>query len=217
MPQLAESIHTRKLSVKVSADNESILLEFDPVVPGYGYVKPIVKLEFGARSTGEPNEMRNMVCDAASHVSKATFPVAKVRAMLPERTFWEKATAIHVFCYQGKFRGDDRYARHWHDLTRLDATGYAAKAIADKNLAKEVAIHKTAFFVEKDTAGTVIDYHQAVTGTLRLIPSGEALGALTKDYKGMVDDGLLLDEAATFEKLLETCKSIQDRANTPVK
>lgn len=45
--------------------------------------------------------------------------------MRPERTFWEKATAVHVFCQQGEFRGGERFSRHWHDLVRLDHAGVA--------------------------------------------------------------------------------------------
>lgn len=216
-PHLAESLRSRGLPAKVLANGEKIFLEYEALAAGYGYVKPTVTLEFGARSTGEPNELRDVVCDAAAHLPAVTFPVARPRVMLPERTFWEKATAIHVFCHQGEFRGGKGFARHWHDLTRLDAADYAASAIANKDLANDVADHKTAFFAEKDKAGTVIDYHQAVTGALQLVPSDVALVALTDDYKGMVDDGLLLDQAEPFEKLMETCKAIQDRANTPVK
>ena len=51
-----------------------------------------------------------------------------------ERTFWEKATAIHVFCAQGSFRGGDRYARHWHDVMRIDAAGFADSAAKDRAL-----------------------------------------------------------------------------------
>ncbi len=213
-PLLAASMRTQDLTAKLSAAGEKLYLEYDALVPGYGYVKPTVTLEFGARSTGEPNELRDVVCDAAGYLPTVTFPVARPRVMLPERTFWEKATAIHVYCHQGEFRGGKGFARHWHDLTRLDAAGYAAKAYGNRELAKDVAIHKTAFFAEKDKAGAAIDYHQAINGGLQLVPNDEELEALTKDYNGMVEDGLLLDEAVPFEKLLESCKSIQNRANS---
>jgi hypothetical protein len=137
--------------------------------------------------------------------------------MRPERTFWEKATAIHVYCHRGEFRGGDRFARHWHDLTRLDAAGYVASAIEDRALAKDVADHKAVFFAEKNQAAKVIDYHQAVNGSLLLVPRDNALAALAEDYAGMVNDGLLLDEAVPFETLLEACKSIQDHANVTAK
>ena len=75
--------------------------------------------------------------------------------MRAERTFWKKATAIHVFCAEGVFRGGDRFARHWHDVTRLDASGSADAAIADSGLARAVADHKSVFFAEKNAHGEV--------------------------------------------------------------
>jgi Nucleotidyl transferase AbiEii toxin, Type IV TA system len=76
-----------------------------------GYIPPRVTLEFGARSTGEPCEERQITYDAAEHLPDLEFPAAKPRVMLPKRTFWEKATAVHAFCKQGT--QGDRLSRHW--------------------------------------------------------------------------------------------------------
>jgi len=135
--------------------------------------------------------------------------------MRAERTFWEKATAIHVFCAQGEFRGGDRFARHWHDVMRLDAAGFADAAIADKPLARAVAQHKSIFFAEKNTLGEVIDYQAAVEGLLQLVPDDGALARLATDYGRMVDDGLFLEEVEPFETLLEKCRVVQQKANLP--
>jgi hypothetical protein len=170
-------------------------------------------LEFGARSTGEPSESRVIRCDAAEFLEAVTFPTATPEVMRPERTFWEKATAIHVFCAQGTFRGGDRFARHWHDLTRLDAAGFAEAAIADTALARAVADHKSIFFAEKNLHGEVVDYHAAVAGGLQLVPDDDALAKLAADYQHMVDDGLFLDDAESFETLLDQCRAIQAKAN----
>jgi hypothetical protein len=67
---------------------------------------------------------------------------------LPKRTFWEKATAVHVYCANGN--GGDRYSRHGHDLMRLDDAGHAQEALDDCELAAEVAEFKGKFFREKD-------------------------------------------------------------------
>ena len=213
-PPLAVSLRSQGLPAKVSAAGEKILLEYEGLAPGYGYVRPTVTLEFGARSTGEPSEPRDIVCDAAEYLPTVAFPSARPRVMRPERTFWEKATAIHVFCRRGEFRGGGRYARHWHDITRLDVTGYAKSAIADRLLANDVADHKSFFFAEKDRKGSVIDYHHAVDGALRLVPGEDDLAKLAEDYKNMVEDGLLLDKAESIEKLMQHCQAIQDRANS---
>ncbi|CAN7351748.1 nucleotidyl transferase AbiEii/AbiGii toxin family protein [Variovorax paradoxus] len=177
-------------------------------------VPSVVMLEFGARSTGEPAELRSVQCDAAAHLSGVVeFPEAMPQVMRAERTFWEKATAIHVFCAQGAFRGGDRFARHWHDVTRLDAAGFADSALRDKALAKAVADHKSIFFTERSPNGEPIDYHAAVSGGLRLVPDDGALAKLAADYQHMVDDGLFLEEIESFDALLQQCQAIQEKAN----
>jgi hypothetical protein len=168
-------------------------------------------VEFGARSTGEPFEERPIRCDAAEYLPDLEFPSAKPNVMLPKRTFWEKATAVHVFCKQ-ETKGD-RLARHWHDLVRLDDAGYADAAFDDRALAKEVAEFKGKFFRANDSNGKPIDYATAVSGALQLVPDAEALKALEADYKKMADDGILLDDAEPFADLIRRCADLEKRAN----
>ena len=213
MPRIKQSLEQNGLPAKVRAEGDKVFIDYVPLVTGTGYVSPAVMLEFGARSTGEPSESRAIRCDAAEFLEAVTFPTATPEVMRPERTFWEKATAIHVFCAQGSFRGGDRFARHWHDVTRLDAAGFADAAIADSGLARAVADHKSLFFAEKNLHGEVVDYHAAVTGGLQLVPDDDALTKLAADYQQMVDDGLFLDDAESFETLLDQCRAIQVKAN----
>ena len=132
--------------------------------------------------------------------------------MHAERTFWEKATAIHVFCVQDRLRGD-RFSRHWHDIARLDEAGLAASALTDRNLANAVAKHKNMFFAEKAADGSAIDYNAVVNGGLQLAPNDSAFNTLKEDYERMVDDRLLLDHAEPFEELIEKCANLERRAN----
>ena len=118
---------------------------------------------------------------------------------------------MHVFCRQQRRRGD-RLSRHWHDVARLDETGYAGKALADRPLALSVARHKAAFFREKDARGRWIDYRAAVSSELQLVPEGLARNALQEDYERMVSDGLL-DEAEPFDLLVDRCAALEAGAN----
>lgn len=213
VPLIADSASKQSLLVKVRSEDDSVFIEYDPVQGGTGYVAPIVRLDFGARATGEPAEVRPIVCDAAQHLVSLTFPTAEPRVMRAERTFWEKATAIHVFCAQAAFRGGNRFARHWYDVICLDRAGYADKAVEDRQLALDVAEHKRIFFPEKDEEHKAIDYHAAVSGRLQLVPDGKAFELLAEDYRQMVNDRLLLDEAEAFETLIEHCSVIQERVN----
>lgn len=210
---IGSALASAKLSGRPHAENDNIYIEYEPLAAGTGYVRPTVKLEFGARSTGEPWEARAVVCDAAAHLPQLTFPAANPRVMRIERTFWEKATAIHVFCAQGRFRGTERFARHWHDVARLGETDHLASAVADHDIARAVARHKTIFFPEKDAEGRPIDYEAAVSGGLRLVPEGAARDLLAEDYRRMVEDGLLLDDAESFDVLLQRCSEIERHAN----
>lgn len=210
---IAEALAGGPLSAAIRVDGEKLFIDYEATTAGSGYVSPSVMLEFGARSTGEPASLRDVVCDAAGLVDGVVFPTARPKVMHAERTFWEKATAIHVFCLQERLRGD-RFARHWHDVVRLDEAGFAAAAFADRDLANAVARHKTMFFAEKAADRSQIDYAAAVNGGLRLVPTGDGANALAEDYAQMVDDGLLLEEAEPFETLMERCADIAARANS---
>jgi hypothetical protein len=216
VPRLQQDIQEQGLQATVRSEDDKVFIDYASLNSGTGYVPSAVMLEFGARSTGEPFELRPIHCDAAAHLPGVEFPEATPQVMRAERTFWEKATAIHVFCAQGEFRGGDRFARHWHDLTRLDAAGFADAAIADRALAEAVADHKSIFFAEKNIKGEQIDYHAAVSGGLLLVPGDGALAKLAADYQHMVDDGLFLEEVESFDALLAKCQKIQDEANANV-
>lgn len=212
LPLVARRLDEDKVPARAVAEKDKIFIEYEALASGSGYVAPRVMLEFGARSTGEPSDPHEVACDAAPFVEGVVFPTARPRVMRAERTFWEKATAVHVFCSEGPLRGD-RFARHWHDLARLDEAGFAEKALADRSLAEAVAAHKNWFFAEKDGDRQTIDYRAAVSGGLRLVPGGASRDALAQDYAKMVEDGLLLDEAEPFDALMARMEALQDRAN----
>lgn len=214
LPYLQSAFASDGLRATLRAEKDTIYIDYEPCAEGYGYVQARIKIEFGARSTGLPAEEHCLVCDAAGHVIDTEFPFApSVRVMRAERTFWEKATAIHVFCLQKRMR-TEAFARHWYDLTMLDAAGIADRALADTSLAADVADHKEFFFMENDAEGRVIDYHAAVAGQLKLVPEGDALDLLTDDYAKMADARLQHEGSAlTFDEVIARCRVIEMKAN----
>jgi hypothetical protein len=109
LPVIQKHVEATGLDVTVTVDGTNIYIDYDPLAAGTGYVPPRVKLEFGARSTGEPAEKRAVVCDAAAHLAELEFPVASPNVMLPSGRSGKKprpstsiacvatkATAIHV-------------------------------------------------------------------------------------------------------------------------
>lgn len=191
-------------------DHDKLVVSYPAVKSGTGYAQPTIQLEFGARATGEPHQIHRVACDMAALIDAVEFPVASPLVMAAERTFWEKATAAHVYCRQGRLRGE-RYARHWYDLAALARSVHYEKAVSDHALAMQVAQHKTMFFAEKDAAGSWIDYTQAVTGALQLTPEDASLTALERDYSAMLQDGLLAGTQPSFVELMDVCRSIEQR------
>lgn len=215
-PVLEIALARDRLDVKLEisgTDRDKLMLHYPAQKLGTGYVSPVVTLEFGSRATGEPHQVMQVTCDMDGYVDGVLFPVASPQVMSVARTFWEKATAAHVYCAQARIRGE-RYARHWHDLAAIGRSSYFAAAIADREVAKAVAEHKSLFFIEKDTEGAAIDYFAATSGKLEIVPEGAARAALAADYEGMRADDILVGDALPFDALMEACSSVAKSANT---
>lgn len=215
-PYLEAQIAAAGLKATVEREDENLLVFYEPAADYPTYVPSRVKLEFGARSTGEPAMPMQVACYLAPAFPELEFPAATPRVMRAERTFWEKATLAHVYCLEGKLRGATGFARHWHDLVRLDEAGFADRAMAERDLAKAVADHKSKFFPAKDAHAAAVDYHAAVNGHLVLVPQGKALALLSDDYEAMIEAGYLDGDAEGFDPLMARCADLQDRINAKI-
>lgn len=193
-------------------DNDKLIIAYPAIKKGTGYTAPTIQLEFGARATGEPHQRHHVACDIAPFIDGVQFPTAQPLVMAAERTFWEKATAAHVYCLQGRLRGE-RFSRHWYDLAALSETAHFVSAASNHELARQVAEHKSIFFAEKDASGKKVDYFQATSGKLNIIPHGSSLDALEKDYTAMLEDGLLALKQPAFETVMARCEVMQNEIN----
>jgi hypothetical protein len=189
---------------------DTLVIEYPAVTSPSAYAPPRVTLEFGGRSTGEPATPAYVICDMSHLFSDLIFPTAKPRTMDVSRIFWEKATAIHVYCIQGKIA--HRFSRHCYDLMQLHLHDLARPSIADRDVAKAVAEHKSMFF-----RNTLVNYSDAVNGGLRLVPEGDALEALRQDYQAMISEGLLPGDPESFDFVISQCLAIQNEANRAAK
>jgi hypothetical protein len=215
IPVLQSEIQREEIKATLTLagnEKEKLILSYEPIRLGTGYVSPSIQLEFGGRATGEPHQRHTVTCDIAPAINGVKFPTAQPLAMAAERTFWEKATATHVYCQQHRLRGD-RYSRHWYDLAAMVQSGHAQTAITDKQLAYAVAEHKAMFFAEKDADKNPINYKAAISSEFQIVPKGAALDALEKDYDAMLEDGLLSTHQPSFEEIMTVCSKLQSRIN----
>lgn len=214
-PILEAGLKSRGIQAELALagkEDEKLIITYDSVKLGTGYAAPTIQLEFGGRATGEPHQRHAVACDIAPAIEALEFPVAQPLVMAAQRTFWEKATAAHVYSLQGRLRSE-RYSRHWYDLAAMAKSGHAQTAIRDRLLANSVAKHKSIFFVEKDAAQVNIDYAHAVNGAIKLVPDGSSLDALATDYAAMLEDGLLPQDQPSFADIIEICHAMQEQIN----
>lgn len=215
--EAALAANSLQAELRIDGDNkDKLIVTYPAIKTGTGYAAASIQLEFGARATGEPHAVHPVACDIAPYINGIDFPSAKPLVMAVERTFWEKATAAHVYCLQGRLRGE-RYSRHWYDLVEIQKTEHFQKAVCDRRLAKQVAQHKSMFFAEKNVSSAKIDYFEVTTGSLQLVPEGASLTALENDYFAMLEDGLLPQERPLdFSALIDQCRAIQDKVNQEI-
>ncbi len=207
LPFLQDNIKLHPVPAEVSLRGDQILVDYEPLRKGTGYVSPTVRLEFGARSTGEPHTVRPVVCYMGEGLPELSFPQASPRVMRAERTFWEKVTLAHVYCKQGNLKAD-RFSRHWHDIAAYASTEYLELALSSKEVALEVVRHKSVFFREKG-----VDYNDAVSGKLLLVPAEKPYDDLAGDYEKMIEDGILLQAGPSFEAIVATVGRIAESVN----
>ncbi len=134
--------------IEVSDDGEKIWIQYPSAVEGRDdYLKSSILIELGGRNVIDPNERHTVTPDISALVTDLDFPSGEVVVLSPERTYWEKATLIHVECNRKKFKSDaHRLSRHWYDLRMLAEHASGKAAINNRALLEDVVRHKQVFF-----------------------------------------------------------------------
>ena len=62
-PVIANALAAEGLAAAIRVEDDKLFIDYEATAAGSGYVAPSVMLEFGARSTGEPASLRDVVLD----------------------------------------------------------------------------------------------------------------------------------------------------------
>jgi hypothetical protein len=194
-------------------DGQTLLFHYPAETRGHAadepaYIRSSVRMEIGARSDHWP-AIEATVKPYAAEDFPNIFKEAgcQVRVLAAERTFWEKATVLHMWHHapaDKKFR--DRQSRHYYDVVRLYENDLGKAAIKDIELLLKVARHKEVFF-----PAVWARYADAKPGTLRLLPPDSRLPELEQDYRKMQE--MIFGEAPSFEQLLDVLRQIEAEIN----
>ena len=170
------------------------------------YLRRAVKIEMGARSDVDPAEsimISPYINEAYPDLFTESF---EVKAVSPERTFWEKTMLLHEEnCREQKAR---RFlARHYYDIYCLIQAGIAEKAASDMDLFQRILEHRMFYFKHN-----WMDYSTIAPGTIQMLPLSEQMRDWESDYKDMVKE-MFYGDAPAFDEILKTIKEFQDQFN----
>lgn len=170
------------------------------------YIKPRIKLEFGARGDTEPFETRTISPYLADEFPDELPDAAiDLPTLAVIRTFWEKATILHALHYNGKLR--EGMSRHYYDTLMLTRGGVAGMALAEPDLLEQVVRNKSLMFADKSAS-----YETAALGTLRLIPSITTTAKLKQDYADMAE--MFMVEPPSFSDLMAGIEDLEIKINS---
>ncbi|NOX97990.1 MAG: nucleotidyl transferase AbiEii/AbiGii toxin family protein [Nitrospirae bacterium] len=208
------SVLTDKKEWKIELDSndvleQTVLFIFPHVLTSSveGYVKSAVKIEFGSRADHWPVETMTVKPYVANVSGNVTIRDTRVRVLAAERTFWEKATILHMIYHypQGK-NVPSRMSRHYYDLFAMVDTPICKKSLEKIALLKDVSEHKSLFF-----KANWAHYEEAKPGSLRLVPRDDQIGQLKTDYRQMQQ--MFFEDPPSFESILKKLKDIEDKIN----
>jgi hypothetical protein len=90
----------------------------------------------------DPNETHTVSPYIAELTEGFVYPSSEVVVLSPERTFWEKATLIHVECNRGELRASaDALSGHWYDLVMLVKHPAGRSAIENRQIFRIILIY----------------------------------------------------------------------------
>ncbi|MGK5595396.1 MAG: nucleotidyl transferase AbiEii/AbiGii toxin family protein [Parachlamydiaceae bacterium] len=190
------------------SNSKTLLFEYQSKKQKNDYVRPIVKIEIGARSEHWPVSDHIVYSYTKEALrEKIHEPETRIRVLNAERTFWEKATILHQYAHLPEDKILPlRISRHFYDFFRLLNSSIKKKALEEIDLLERVASHKSIYF-----ASGWASYGTARKGTLKLIPPARVLKELQKDYGLM--ESMIFREVPSWELILKTVEEFENDFN----
>jgi hypothetical protein len=172
------------------------------------YIPRLVKLEFGSLTDQRPvgrHAVRPWLAEEIPSIFEDWY--CEVVTLELERTFWEKATILHLEHYRPDDNpAPDRYSRHYGDMAALAEHPSSREAAERDDLRERVVIWKSKFFPRGWAR-----YDLARPGTFKLVPPTGRMPALRRDYRAMRD--MYFTEPVPFEGVMETLEALERKIN----
>lgn len=174
----------------------------------YNYIKPSIKLEFGALGEDWPSEEKK-VAPYAQKILPDFFDESQVKVLDVKRNFLEKLLILHSICLRPIEKPlKHHYSRHYYDVFCLIKAGIAKEALKFSEILESVKENKITFWDETwEPYKNINSFHD-----IKVVPTQESrLKELESDYERMKemffgkypDFSDVIDELRSFEKSLK--------------
>ncbi len=207
-PDLGKRLGERAgIAMRVQSAGQDILIRY-PRAFSLHYILPEIRLEVGPLAAWVPNEERRITPYAAERFPEIFNQAStRVRTILAERTFWEKATILHQQAHRSENCPlPSRCSRHYYDMHRLSCSPLGPRALEKIELLNEVVQFKMKFY-----HCAWAKYEEAKPGTLRLVPLERHIDELRGDYRSM--QAMLFGQIPSFEDIIRTVSQLEKSIN----
>ena len=192
-------------------DRQTLLVEYPSLYSDTDYVSPRVKIEAGARSALDPSLSCAIKPYIADELYEWSLDVDGIRAIAPERTYWEKLLILHgLYCgYRDEKRlpaDRHRVSRHYYDAAMMTATETGKSALSDMGLLHAVREHNLIAFRQAWKR-----FEEATPGSVRLIPQSPLRTEIERDYEAM--RGMIRGDVPDFGWIVEQLEYAESLIN----
>jgi hypothetical protein len=188
------------------ADSNTLLFRYpksDPEMT-YGYLRDTVKIELGWRARTAPSEFKIIAPYLAEIPMLLEEPQIVGNVLVPDRTFWEKVTAIHAESFRAKPK--QFFSRHYSDVAAMLRTRIGLEASRDLSMLHDVRVFKSIYY-----HAAWAHYELAVPGSLVIVPGNARIRELEADYRDMQQ--MFLHEPPPFGTVIRQLAEFEAKIN----
>lgn len=170
----------------------------------YNYIKPRIKLEFGATGDIYPSEEK-LVEPYAKQILPDIFESSRVKVLDVRRNFLEKLLILHSIHYRPIDTAlKNHYSRHYYDVFALIKAGVGDEALKLPDVLKSVIQNKIDFWNE---SWKPYDFIKSFAN-IKIIPKEESrIKELQEDYKKMTE--MFFKDYPTFSEIITELKRFE--------
>lgn len=211
VPALKESL-SKSLGIDADvrmADEEQTVVFAYPRMFESNATLDIIRLEIGPLAAWTPTEVATVTSYVAeTRPSIFSHPKTDLATVMPERTFWEKATILHQEANRPEPKSmPRRYSRHYYDMHKLGHSWVKNRAFNDLGLLEKVVGFKKKFYRVPWS-----QLRDAKPGTFRLAPPEYRIPELARDYESMQE--MLFGERPSFEDVIDYMRILEHEINS---